>query len=383
MNEGRVVVIGGGVHGSAAATHLARAGFDVTVLEKQHTGHHASGVNAGGVRRLGRHPAEIPLSVAAHERWQRLPEIIGDDGGFRPCGQIKVAESDAELEQLEARAAEVRDLGFTHEVMLSKAELRRRLPSLNSYCPGALACDGDGAADPWQTAWAWRRQARREGVHFIEHAEVVRIEPIKQSYKVTTASPTSQGQPINADLLVNCAGAWAGEISDWLGEYAPVKREALMLSVTERIAPFIEPVVGATARPLSFKQSANGTVIIGGGFRGFVDYVADQAEVTVAHLASNFKIVIDLFPTMRDVRIVRTWAGLEAVMPDDIPVLGRSSRHANVIHSFGYSGHGFQLSTITGEIVRDLALGREPALPIAPFSIDRFQAGAKLQNQYG
>ena len=70
---------------------------------------------------------------------------------------------------------------------------------------------------------------------------------------------------------------------------------------------------------------------------------------------------------------MRTWAGVEAVMQDHIPVIGLSSQHDNVIHAFGFSAHGYQLGPITGEIVADLAMEREPKLPITPFSIQRFQ----------
>jgi sarcosine oxidase subunit beta len=65
MSRPDVIVIGGGLHGCSAALHLARRGARVTVIEKDHVGRHASGVNAGGVRRLGRHLAEVPLAVAA------------------------------------------------------------------------------------------------------------------------------------------------------------------------------------------------------------------------------------------------------------------------------------------------------------------------------
>ena len=70
-----VIVIGGGIHGCSTALHLALLGVKVLVIEKDHAGRHASGVNAGGVRRLGRHPAEIPLSVASMAIWHDIEEI--------------------------------------------------------------------------------------------------------------------------------------------------------------------------------------------------------------------------------------------------------------------------------------------------------------------
>ncbi len=369
----RIVIIGAGLHGCSAALHLSALGHQVSVIDKAYAGRHASGVNAGGVRRLGRHPAEIPLAMAAWERWQRMAELVGDDCGFRPVGQIKVAENDADLQILADREAQVRALGFDHEYLIDREELRRRIPSIADHCPGGLACDGDGYANPYRTVTAWRRQAQRQGASFHEGLEVTHLDAKGSGWEVTAGN-----QRFQADLLVNCAGAWAGTFCDWLNEPVPLGAEAPMLMITERLAPFLEPVVGATSRPLSFKQFENGTVLIGGGVLGVINPRRDIAETRLDGLADNADTVVSLFPFMSQARIVRTWAGMEAFMPDHIPVLGMSSTHDNVIHAFGFSAHGYQLGAITGEIVADLASHREPALPIAPFSITRFRTGSQL-----
>ncbi|WP_144984033.1 NAD(P)/FAD-dependent oxidoreductase [Halomonas sp. C22] len=364
----RVVVVGAGFHGCSAALRLSLQGYEVTVIDKTYAGRHASGVNAGGVRRLGRHPAEIPLAVAAWERWQCMTDIVGDDCGFRPVGQVKVAENDNDMAILADRERQVRDLGFHHEVLIGRDELHRRLPTLADHCPGALACDGDGFANPYRTVTAWRREAERQGARFREGIEITTIETKGNGWRLSGG-----GEYFDADLLVNCAGAWAGELCKWLEEPVPLTAEAPMLMITERLSPFLGTVVGATSRPLSFKQFENGTVLIGGGVRGVVDTVRDVAETRLDGLAENADTVVSLFPFMKEARIMRTWAGVEAVTQDHIPVIGLSSQHDNVIHAFGFSAHGYQLGPITGEIVADLALEREPKLPITPFSIQRFQ----------
>ncbi|MCG7601133.1 FAD-binding oxidoreductase [Halomonas sp. McH1-25] len=364
----RVVIVGAGFHGCSAAVHLSSQGHQVTVIDKAYAGRHASGVNAGGVRRLGRHPAEIPLATAAWQRWQRMTDLVGDDCGFRPVGQIKVAENDADMQLLADRETQIRSLGFDHEYLIDREELRRRIPSVASHCPGGLACDGDGYANPYRTVTAWRRRAQQHGAIFHEGIEVTNLDSHKGGWEVTAS-----GQRFQADIVVNCAGAWAGTLCERLGEPVPLTAEAPMLMITERLSPFLQPVVGATSRPLSFKQFENGTVLIGGGVRGAVDFQRDLAETRLDGLAENANTVVSLFPFMAQARIVRTWAGVEAVMPDQIPVLSRSHTHDNVIHVFGFSAHGYQLGAITGEIVADLVNQAEPSLPITPFSITRFQ----------
>lgn len=257
----RIVIVGAGIHGCSAAVHLSLLGHQITVIDKAYAGRHASGVNAGGVRRLGRHPAEIPLAMAAWKRWQTMHDFVGEDCGFRPVGQIKVAESESDMEHLALREKQLQSLGFDHEYLIDGDELRRRIPSVAQHCPGGLACDGDGYANPYRTVTAWRRRAQQQGATFYEGIEVTNLEPQRGGWNVDAG-----GQRFYADIVVNCAGAWAGTLCERLGEPVPLRAEAPMLMITERISPFLQPVVGATSRPLSFKQFENGTVLIGGGF---------------------------------------------------------------------------------------------------------------------
>jgi sarcosine oxidase subunit beta len=75
---------------------------------------------------------------------------------------------------------------------------------------------------------------------------------------------------------------------------------------------------------------------------------------------------------MRTATIVRCWAGLEALMPDQIPVIGPSRVVSNLWHAFGYSGHGFQLSPIVGSLLADLIVDGKSPLPLEAFRADRF-----------
>ena len=112
-----MVVIGGGIQGCATAFFLAKRGQNVTLIEKDRIGRHASGVNAGGVRRLGRDILEIPLSLAAMDIWQNLCQEIGEYAeDFHPCYYLKVAVDEAGRELGLMRAENLREAGFTHEV---------------------------------------------------------------------------------------------------------------------------------------------------------------------------------------------------------------------------------------------------------------------------
>ncbi len=154
-----VIIIGAGIHGCSTALHCAMRGLSVLVIEKDHAGRHSSGVNAGGVRQLARHVAEIPLSVCSMELWHRIGDLVDDDCGFTSDGQILVAESEAEYESFRSRVAELNSLGFSHEEMIDARELRRLVPAVADSCPGGIVSRRDGAAIPFKTTQAFRRKA--------------------------------------------------------------------------------------------------------------------------------------------------------------------------------------------------------------------------------
>lgn len=170
-----LLVIGGGLHGCAAAMFAAERGLCVTLLEKDRIGRHASGVNAGGVRRLWRDIEEVPLANLSMQMWRRISEIVEDDCGFQPVQQVKVAENVDDMAFLRARIEQMQAAGYTHERMIDRAELRDLLPAVSEHCTGGIASD-DGFAMPAQTTAAFARRARKLGVSIHEGEEVVAIE---------------------------------------------------------------------------------------------------------------------------------------------------------------------------------------------------------------
>lgn len=367
--EADAIVVGGGLLGCSAALHLARLGKSVIVLERRYAGRHSSGVNAGGVRTLGRALAEVPLAVEGMALWHAIADLVGDDCGFHSHGFIRVAEDPAEVEALERRRDQTRALGFGHEELIGRDELRRLAPAIAPHCAGGLIARGDGAADPYRTTLAFKRAAESAGAVVIEGEAVTAIAPAGSRWRVEGSRDS-----YFASHVVNCAGAWAGEIAAMVGDSAPVGVRPSMMIVTERLPRFLGPTIGTVGRKLSFKQTAEGTVLIGGGQRGDADRATEQARVNPVNLARSAQAAIAIFPAMRAVRIARSWCGIEAQMPDGIPVIGPSPRAPGIVHAFGFSGHGFQLGPIVGRAVAELVANGATTRPIGPFRLERLAA---------
>lgn len=375
MTESDVLIIGGGIHGLSCAYHLAEAGARVSLLEADYCGRHASGVNAGGVRTLGRHLAEIPLALASRTLWHGLAGRLGGDGGFVRSGQLKLAETEAELDDCRQRVALLNRHGFDHEELIDREQVFELLPRVARHVRGGIWVADDGYAVPFRTVTAFRLAAQRRGVQVFEQTSAQRVEQVANRWRVHTPRGVFE-----AERLVVTAGAWAGQLAAQVGEAVPVHPEGLMLMVTHRVAPFCTPVLGATGRALSFKQFDNGTLVIGGKLIGTLDYAARHGEVDMQRLSVSARTVTDLFPHLRHLGVNRVWAGIEAFTDDDLPVIGPSAKAPGLSYAFGFCGSGFQLGPGVGRRLAQQVLGESSDLSLAAFAIDRFTPAAHAVN---
>ncbi len=364
-----VLIIGGGIQGCATAYYLAKSGARVTVLEKDWVSRHASGVNAGGVRMLGRHLAEVELSKASMELWAGLDEELKADTGYRSRSYINIAVDEADMETVRARLAQMQVLGHFHEKIIDQQELRERLPHAAHHCIGGVVSEADGYAIPYQSTTAFRRAAERMGATFFEGEAVSSIRRVGATWLVKTPESLYE-----AENIVNCAGAWADKIAAMIGDNAPLSYSAPMLMITTRMPHFVTPVIGAVSRVLSFKQFENGTVLIGGGLKGFADRDANRTRLDYGRLAEGAKSSIEFFPIMKTASVNRMWAGIEAYMPDKLPVISKSSKVENAYHAFGFSAHGFQMGPIVGKMMAELISSGRNSLSLDAFRLDRFES---------
>jgi len=362
-----VAVIGGGLHGLSAALHLARAGRRTVVLERSWVGRHASGATAAGVRTLGRDVAEVPISLEAMEMWHRIATLVGDDCGFHANGQIRVAEFDGQWPNLLQRESRMRAFGYAHEELVDAAELRRLVPALSLHCVGALVVRRDGAADPHRTIAAFRRTCKAAGVTIIEGCGLQAVERHGSDWLLCSGT-----RRFVAPVVVNAGGAWAGKLAALFGDEIELSLKASMMIVTERLAPLLGPVVSVVGRALSFKQSDQGTLVIGGGLQGAADLDRQSSSVDFATLAKGARAAVDLFPMVGDVRIARSWTGIEAKTRDLLPVIGASPALSNVFYATGHFRSGILLSALTGELIADRVAGRAPAIDLTAFAPARF-----------
>lgn len=370
-----VLVIGGGIAGTALAFYLARGGVDVALVERGELNREASGTNAGSFHiQLAIHqlPAagsptadterlleEARLNLAAYEVWNALDEELDVPLGVHLTGGWMVAETEEQLQVLHDKRVLERQAGIETEVVTG-TELRRRAPFLAPDLAGASYCPQEGHANPLIAAPAYALRAHEHGATIRTHVAVQAIERRPGGgFRVTT----SAGE-IDAQRIVNCAGAWAGDQARLAGLRLPVRREGLHVNVTERRARLLDPMVQHIGRRLTLKQSSDDTFIIGGGWPTPAAPPPRRYPTTWESAAGNTAVALRVIPALADVRVVRTWSGVIVFTDDLSPVVGGSTLvpgyHACVAST------GFTLSPLLARRLADQLLDPTGTPPFPP-----------------
>ena len=363
-----VAIIGGGIAACAAAVALREAGLTVAVLEKRLCGAGASGVNFGGVRQQGRNLAELPLSRRSRALWDGLNGKLGEDVEFEATGHIKLARSETDMAELEryAREADARGLELH---LLGMNAVRAELPWLGPKVVGASLAPTDGQANPRVVGPAFARLARRLGAVVHEHTKVTGAQAVAGGFRVE-----AEGLEVAARHLVNAAGAYGGAVAGWFGETAPVAPLRPNMIVTEPLPYAVTRSIGVVGGDVYVRQIARGNVSFGGGHgvADTADESCDLARPSTEQSLGGMMRTLDVVPDLAHAHVIRTWSGLDGEMPDHIPVIGPSATMPGLVHAFGFSGHGFQLGPVVGEIIAELVRDGRSASPLEPFAIARF-----------
>jgi sarcosine oxidase subunit beta len=263
---------------------------------------------------------------------------------------------------------QVHTLGFHHEELVTAADVKRLVPAYAGSCCGGIVSRDDGHASPAQTLRAFFNAACSAGAESVTRCSVADICPGKNGFTVVS----EDGRRFYSDVVINCAGAWGNRIAALVHDHLPMEPVALSMMVSARMPRFIKPVVGVHGRKLSFKQPANGTVVIGGAHRAILDMHQEKTVIDFCEMKQSAATVLGHFPVMKHSTIVRCWAGIEGMMSDGLPAIGESPTTPGLFHVCGFSAHGFQLSPMVGCVAASLAMGRKPEVPLEAFSVNRF-----------
>ena len=386
MNRPEIIVIGGGVIGSSITYYLSKMGKKVLMIEKKDYCSGSAGASDGVVGYHTKKPGlQMELAIRSIAMFEELSKELGMDIEYRKdCGGMQPAETKLEWEILSEIVKEQRQSGVDIR-MISIEEACKIEPQLNPDLYGALYSPTSGKVNPIRLTFAYVQAAKRLGAQVLSNTEVTDV--LVKMGRVMGVE-TSKGT-YYADQVIDAAGSWAAEIAAMAGVDLPIRPRKGQLFITEPLGPFMDvtlqcarynvikfkpEAVGDKAvlrmgASLSIEQTENGGLVIG-STREFVGY---DRENTLEAMEVTMRRAMRFFPALKDVNIIRAFAGLRPFTPDGIPVIGEVEKLPGFFVAAGHEGDGIALAPITGKLMAELLVQGKSSYPLEAFSPNRFR----------
>jgi sarcosine oxidase subunit beta len=371
--EADVVVVGAGIVGVAAAYYLARAGKRVVVVDKGAVAGEASGRNGGHLAPTI-DGAWAPLGLLALDIWPRLIAEIDGPTEYRRGGGLYVVVDHDPMDPADILAYR-HARGFVAE-LLSPEECRRRLPTLACEIKGGVLSPRHGQVNPILTTKSLADTAARHfGVEFQLHSPVTSVSATDDAvHGVRLASAT-----IAAPTVVLAAGAWTGPLAATAGVACPIEPRRIQILLSEAMAPWTDLVWAGNG--VYARQSLSGHLHFGSGGPAWESTVAEVSySVAPGGMQRTARRMCDFMPGLRDVSILRSWAGVIGPSLDGVPVLEACAQPRGLIIASGFGGNGFVTGPAVGQVVADLVTLGHTRVDIAGLSLTRFAAAHAAQD---
>lgn len=410
-----IIVVGAGIVGLCVAWHLRRRGAHVTLIDREEPARSCSFGNAGALSSGSLAPLampgvlksapsmlmdpESPIHIPFHYWLKVAPWLLRFSLSARKKEVTRIAQamsflvSDAvelHMEMLKQAgrsdlirtngqlylyrtAAQMRgdsaswrlrcDYGVRTETV-DRGQLLELEPQIGpAYQMGIFTPDQAMSLDPYGHALALAEDFVRQGGQILK--DDVRALGV-EGHRVSSVIAAGGTYPATAVVL--CAGAWSARLLDDLGYRIPLESQrGYHARVANADAGISRPIVLSDRRvfvtPLQDGVRAAGTVEFGG-----LDRLPTSRRAELL-----FKHFREAFPDIDQPLTMETWMGHRPCMPDTIPVLGDSVRHAGLWFAFGHGHLGLTTAPRSGQLIADAMMGARPSRDLQPYSIHRFE----------
>ena len=417
-----VVIIGGGIVGTAAAYYLSKQGHSVALLEKGYVGCEQSSRTWGWCRQQNRDPREMPITQLSMGLWDQLANEIGRDLGFRRCGLVYASADEKTLATWESWLPVAKEFGVNTR-MLSATEAAERIPATRQTWKGGLHSADDGKAEPSLAAPVLAEGARANGATIHQGCAA-------RGLDITNGRITgvhTEAGFIRTSAVLCAAGAWASRFLRPYGisfPQASVRQTALRTKPTANVGEVLYSTDFAMTRRLdgSYTLAISGKATLeltAQGMRYSREFMPQfiqrlkAVQMTVgkslfsgpesigALLTNNDRLfeenrvldpaasqrlvrdvvnnVRETFPQLAGLEIDNTWGSFVDCTPDAVPVLSAIDQVSGLYLAAGCSGHGFGTGPGIGYLMAQLIANDTPAIDPAPFRLSRLLDGSKLK----
>lgn len=376
------IIIGGGGHGLATAYYLAKNHgiTNVAIVERGWIGGGNTGRNTTVVRSNYFYPESAALYDLALRLYEGLSKDLNYNIMLSQRGMISLAHSPAEME-MAARTVNAMQINGIDAELFDVDAVKRLVPNYN-YAEDARypvfggvwqGRAGTGRHDA--VAWGYARAADRLGVDILQNCEV-------QEFIVgggrCRGIRTSKGE-IRADRIGMAVAGHSSVLAAKAGFRLPVISYALQACVSEPVKPALDTVVLSPSTGTYVSQSDKGEMVIGGGLDRVPSYGQRGNLPVIETVISG---LLEMFPTFRQLRLMRQWAGIVDVVPDSSPIIGESPLPGLFLNC-GWGTGGFKAIPAGGTMLAHLlATGKHHDIS-RPFDLDRFATGRLIDEAAG
>jgi len=358
-----VAVIGGGVLGNFIAFDLAREGLDTVLLERSYTASGTSGATHAWIYVSTKTPGFYGrFSYASSLRYEALAREHDVDFQYERSGGLSIVWNDTQLDAARRTVAEQNAAGIECH-LLSPEEVAVKEPIVSpDHIKGAIHGPLDGCVNPFSVMYAMNRLAREAGADYRPYTAVTAVGRDGDAFRIATSAGT-----VYARRIVLAAGVWSIELARMIGFELPVKPSRGQVMVSEPMPPTVQHILAnASVRQLIER----GIILMGRVME------TDETENvnTYEGLQKALKDVLALAPSLGDVRVIRSYAGIRPKPFDDLPILGEVPGHPGVYTAVTHSG--VTLGPVIGLSLAEVIQGRTTTHDLTPYAWDRVPVDA-------
>lgn len=359
----KVLVVGGGIIGCAAALELARAGCRVTLFERATPGAEASSAAAGLLAPIDE-STETTFARLALASWRLYPDVVRDlqertgiDVEYVTRGTI-YPTSAAQKRRDVAAWGDLEEFGVE---LLEGDDVQRLEPALSPKVRHAIFVKGDHWLNNQRLVLAYAQAAAAAGVELKTGCNVSRL--VVEGGKVRGL--VTEGERVEGDAILLAAGAWSGDLMAALGAPLRIEPRRGQMIALAHVPPVLTHCVHGE---VYLAPRPSGELLVG----ATVERAGFQRAVTAEGISGLLHAAIELVPSLRELPIARMWCGFRPWAPDSLPVLGPWSGIEGLFVATGHFRNGILLAPITARLMTEWITGTEPSLAVKDFLPDRF-----------
>lgn len=367
-----VVIIGAGGHGLAAAYYLAKDHgiANIAVLEKAYIGGGNTGRNTTIIRSNYLTPEGVRFYDESVRLWQDLSQDFDLNLFYANRGHFTLAHTDAAMRTMRWRAEVNKHYGIDSEVV-GPEFIKRAAPMLDLSCAGhapilgALFHAPGSVARHDAVAWGYGRGADMRGVEIHQQTEVLGIDA--HGGKVRGVN-TSRGYISTGTVLCAVAGS-TPRILDMVDIQTPIYIHPLQAMVSEPLKAWLDPILVSGSLHVYVSQSSRGELVMGASLD---PYEVQSTRSTLDFAEGLSTHMLDMFPFLSNVKVMRQWAGMADMTPDFAPIMGKTVIDGFYLDS-GWGTWGFKATPVCGKTMSHTIATGSPHPLITSFSLDRFR----------